>query len=131
MSVRGVSSAVVSALSSDLSGAVFLPWEVPTPAPSRYAVVWVALSGKDRSRYASAQVRDVFTVTVHSVGGDANQCLWVQERVEKLTGKTLTVANRKLWPVEYITGHPPGLDDDGPEPKLFAVSQFDIFSDPA
>lgn len=48
-----------------------------------------------------------------------------------LTGKKLTVAGRNVWPVEYITGQPPSLDDDGTKPLWFTVSQFDIISDPS
>ena len=55
---------------------------------------------------------------------------WVEERVNQLTGKKLTVTGRTVWPVEYITGQPPSLDDDGTKPLWFTVSQFDIISDP-
>lgn len=130
MSSRLVSAAVVSSLSADLPGAVFESYSAVSGA-TRYAVVWVALSSKERPRYTGGQWRDVFTVTVHSVGLSQAQSLWVQERVNKLTGKTLTVSGRKLWPSEYITGTPPDLDDDGPDPLWFTVSQFDIMSDPA
>jgi hypothetical protein len=73
----------------------------------------------------------VFTVTIHSVGASEEECLWVEERVNQLTGKKLTVTGRTVWPVEYITGQPPSLDDDGTKPLWFTVSQFDIISDPA
>lgn len=131
MTVRGVSSAVVAELVKSLPGAVFAPFDVPSPAPQRYAVVWVSMSGRDRPRYSSGQVRDVFTVTVHCVGSDAAQAHWVQEKVNALTGASLTLAGRKLWPVEYVTGQPAALDDDGDSPLVFAVSQFDVMSDPA
>lgn len=131
MTVRGVTSAVVAGLASSLPGAVFAPFDVPSPAPQRYAVVWVSMSGKDRPRYSSGQVRDVYTVTVHCVGSDAAQAHWVQEKVNALTGASLTLAGRKLWPVEYVTGQPTALDDDGDSPLVFAVSQFDIVSDPS
>lgn len=129
MTVRGVSSAVVAELVKSMPNAVFEPYGVPSPAPQRYAVVWVSMSGRDRPRYSSGQVRDVYTVTVHCVGSDAAQAHWVQEKVNALTGKSLTLAGRKLWPVEYVTGQPAALDDDGDTPLVFAVSQFDIVSD--
>jgi hypothetical protein len=131
MTVRGVTSVVVAELVKSLPGAVFAPFDVPSPAPQRYAVVWVSMSGKDRPRYSSGQVRDVYTVTVHCVGSDAAQAHWVQEKVNALTGASLTLAGRKLWPVEYVTGQPAALDDDGDSPLVFAVSQFDVMSDPA
>lgn len=130
MTVRGVSSAVVTELVKSMPNAVFEPYDVPSPAPQRYAVVWVSLSGRDRSRYSSGQVRDVFTVTVHCVGADAGQAHWVQEKVNALTGVTLALSGRKLWPVEFVTSQPAALDDDGDTPLVFAVSQFDIISDP-
>jgi hypothetical protein len=131
MTVRGVTSVVVAELVKSMPGAVFAPFDVPSPAPQRYAVVWVSMSGKDRPRYSSGQVRDVYTVTVHCVGSDAAQAHWVQEKVNALTGASLTLAGRKLWPVEYVTGQPAALDDDGDSPLVFAVSQFDVMSDPA
>lgn len=131
MTVRGVTSAVVAELVKSLPGAVFAPFEVPSPAPQRYAVVWVSLAEKQRTRLTGWQVRDVFTVTVHCVGLDAVQAHWVQERVNALTGETLTLSGRVLWPVEFVTSQPAALDDDGDTPLVFAVSQFDVMSDPA
>ena len=130
MTVRGVSSAVVAELAKSLPGAVFAPFGVPSPAPQRYAVVWVSLVEKQRTRLTGGQVRDVFTVTVHCVGADAVQAHWVQEKVNALTGVTLTVSGRMLWPVEFVTSQPAALDDDGDSPLVFAVSQFDVMSDP-
>ena len=130
MTVRGVSSAVVTELAKSLPGAVFAPFGVPSPAPQRYAVVWVSLVEKQRTRLTGGQVRDVFTVTVHCVGADAAQAHWVQEKVNALTGVTLTVSGRMLWPVEFVTSQPAALDDDGDSPLVFAVSQFDVMSDP-
>lgn len=131
MTLRAVRNAVIAALQGDLSGSVFTSSGVPVPAPARYAVVFVARSRKDRTRYTGPQSRDTFTVTVHCVGADEELALWVQERVDKLTGKRLTVSGAAPWAVEYVTGHPPDLDDDGPSPLWFSVSQFDIVSDPA
>ena len=127
--IRAHRDAVIASLQSDLSGSVFKSYSASDQ--SRYAVVFIARSSKERPRYTGGQSRDVFTVTVHSVGVDEDSALWVQERVDKLTGKTLTVVGRRLWPVEYITGQPPNLDDDGPVPLWFSVSQFDIISDPS
>lgn len=129
MTIRAHRDAVIASLQGDLANSVFKSYSASNK--SRYAVVFVARSRKDRTRYTGPQSRDTFTVTVHSVGVDEDSALWVQERVDKLTGETLTVANRRLWPVEYITGHPPSLDDDGPTPLWFSISQFDIQSDPA
>lgn len=131
--MRAHRAAVIAFYQDDLAGIVFTPSEVTKKAAGlkKYAVVFIAPSQKIRSRYSSIQNRDVFTVTVHSVGSDEDSCLWVQERVDKLTGQALTVAGRSLWPVEYVTGVPPSLDDDGASPLWFSVSQFDIVSDPA
>lgn len=129
MTIRATRDAVIASLGADLPGSVFKSYSASDKA--RYAVVFIARSSKPRTRLTGGQWRDVFTVTVHSVGTDEDQCLWVQERVDKLTGRVLTVAGRRLWPVEYITGRPPDLDDDGPAPLWFSVSQFDIISDPA
>lgn len=129
MTLRAHRDSVIASLESDLSGAVFKSYSAANQA--RYAVVFLARASRERSRYSGPQSRDVFTVTVHSVGTDEDSCLWVQERVDKLTGRGLVVAGRRLWPVEYVTGVPPSLDDDGPKPLWFSVSQFDIVSDPA
>lgn len=128
MTIRAHRSAVIASLEADLPGSVFKSYSAADA--DRYAVVFVALSSKDRPRYTAGQLRDVFTVTVHSVGVDEDSALWVQERVDKLTGRILAVSGRRVWPVEYITGQPPNLDDDGPKPLWFTVSQFDIISDP-
>ena len=126
-------AAVITALQPDLTGSVFKPSEVTKKAAGldRYAVVYISRSGKERARYTGKQTRDRYTVTVHCVGKSEDSALWVQERVDKLTGQVLTVAGRSVWPVEYVTGQPPDLDDDGPDPLWFSVSQFDITSSPA
>lgn len=125
--------AVLAFYSTDLPGAVFKSYDAARKAASvdRYAVVFVARARRDRSRYTGPQSRDTYTVTVHSVGETEDLCLWVQERVDKLTDQTLTVAGRSLWPARYVTGQPPDLDDDGTTPLWFSISQFDITSDPA
>lgn len=128
MSIRAHRDAVIASLEADLPGAVFKSYAAASK--SRYAVVFVARSAKRRPRYLGGQSRDVFTVTIHSVGSDEDLALWVQERVDKLTGRILHVPGRALWPVEYITGQPPNLDDDSTSPLVFTVSQFDIVSDP-
>ena len=129
MTLRAHRDAVVSALEVSLPGAVFTSYAV-SDAPSRYAVVFIRRAAIERARYMGPQSRDLFTVTVHSVGGDEDQALWVQERVDQLTGRVLEVSGRALWPVEYVTGMPPELDDDSTSPLVFTVSQFDIVSDP-
>lgn len=127
--IRAHRDAVIASLEVDLPGAVFKSYSAANK--DRYAVVFVARTSRPRARYTGPQSRDVFTVTVHSVGKDEDLALWVQERVDNLTGRILRVAGREVWPVEYITGRPPTLDDDGPAPLWFSVSQFDITSDPA
>ncbi|MFF8817810.1 hypothetical protein ACF07D_07425 [Leucobacter sp. NPDC015123] len=129
MSDRVHRDAVMAELETRLPGAVFKSYSAATK--DRYAVVFVALSDKPRTRFSGGQWRHVYTVTVHSVGTDEDTCLWVRERVDLLTGKTLEVAGRKLFPVEFVTSRPPDLDDDGPKPLWFAITQFDIISDPA
>ncbi len=116
-------------LSGDLPGAVFTSYSAAKDA-QRYAVVFVAKSAVRRARFSAGQTRDVYTVTIHSVGVNEDLAFWVQERVDRLTGKKLSVPGRSVWPVEYITGRPPALDDDGPQPLWFAITQFDIISDP-
>lgn len=129
MTLRATRDAVIASLEADLAGSVFKSYQASSK--SRYAVVFVRRSSMERSRFMSGQIRDVFTVTVHCVGSDEDSALWVQERVDRLTGRTLSVPGRKLWPVEYITGQPPVLDDSSTTPLVFTVSQFDIISDPA
>ena len=128
MSLRALRDAVMASLDTDLPGSVFKSYTASSG--TRYAVVWISRSRMDRSRYSSMQNRDIFTVTIHSVGVDEDSCLWVQERVDRLTNRVLSVSGRRVWPVEYVTGRPPDLDDDGPAPLWFSVSQFDIISDP-
>jgi len=127
--MRAHRNAFITDLQSRLSGSVFTSYAAADK--SRYAVVFAALSRKERHRYTGPQGRLTFTFTVHSVGASEEQCLWVAERVDQITDKTLTVANRSLWPVEYVTGMPPDLNDDGPSPLWFSISQFDVVSDPA
>lgn len=130
MSIRKHRDAVHAALAERIPGSVFKSYTAAGNS-GRYAVVFIALSKRERSRYVAGQTRKVFTVTVHSVGLDEDLCLWVQDRVDELTGQVLEVEGRSLWPVEYVTGQAPDLDDDAPPPLWVAVSQFDITSDPA
>lgn len=129
--MRAHRNAVIAFLEQSLSGAVFKPSGVPAPAPARYAVVYVARSAKPRTRLTGGQWQDIFTVTVHSVGVDEDSALWVEGHVNGLTGASLTVSGRKVWPAEYVTGVAAGLDDSAPVPLYFAVSQFDIYSNPS
>lgn len=129
MTLRAHRDAVIASLLTGLPSAVFKSYSASDK--EKYAVVFIARSSKPRTRFTGGQWSDVFTVTVHSVGSDEDEALWVQERVDQLTGKILPVAGRKLRPVVYITGQPCQLDDDGPDPLWWAVSQFDIYSDPA
>lgn len=122
--------AVIAELESRLPGSVFRSYSA-AEGLSRYAVVFIGRSGKPRTRYAGGQWRDVYTLTIHSVGEDEDLALWVEERVEPLTGKVLLVPGRKLRPVEYRTGMPADLNDVGPTPLWFTVSQFELISDPA
>lgn len=134
MTLRAHRDAVIASLQTDLPGAVFKSYSAATataPPLDRYAVVFLALTGKERSRYTGPQRRDTFTVTVHCVADNEDSCLWVQERVDLLTDRTLLIPGRNARPVEYITGQPPELDDDGTDPLWFTISQFDIVSDPA
>ncbi len=128
MTIRAHRNAVITSLQGDLANSVFKSYSASNKA--RYAVVFIARSSKPRTRYSGGQWSDVFTVTVHSVGPDEDSALWVQERVDKLTGTTLTVSGREVWPVEYVTGQACQHSDDGPDPLWWAVSQFDIRSDP-
>lgn len=131
--MRAHRDAVIAELETRLPGAVFKSYSAGTddPRPARYAVVFLGRASKPRTRFSGGQWRDVYTVTVHSVGEDENLSFWVEERVAKLTGAKLTVPGRNVWPVQYTTGQPPSLDDDGTKPLWFTVSQFDITSDPA
>ena len=127
--MRAHRNAVIAELETRLAGSVFTSYGAASK--SRYAVVFIGRSAKPRTRFTGGQWRDVFTVTIHSVGASEEECLWVEERVNQLTGAKLTVTGRDVWPVEYITGQPPSLDDDGVKPLWFTVSQFDIISDPS
>ena len=127
--MRAHRNAIIAELETRLPGSVFTSYGAASK--SRYAVVFIGRSAKPRTRFTGGQWRDVFTVTIHSVGASEEECLWVEERVSLLTGKKLTVTGRDVWPVEYITGQPPSLDDDGTKPLWFTVSQFDIISDPS
>ena len=129
MSIRAHRNAIIAELETRLAGSVFTSYGAASKA--RYAVVFIGRSAKPRTRFTGGQWRDVFTVTIHSVGASEEECLWVEERVNLLTGKKLTVTGRDVWPVEYVTGQPPSLDDDGTKPLWFTVSQFDIISDPS
>lgn len=136
MSIRAHRDAVMADLRERLPSAVFRSYEDRDENgnlvvyPKKYAVVFIALSSSPRTRYTGGQTREVFTVTVHSVGVGEDESFWVAERVNKLKGRVLHVPGRSLWPVEYVTGQPPNLDDDSTSPLVFTVSQFDIISDP-
>lgn len=130
MTVRAHRDAVIASLGSDLPGAVFKSYSAVSGSLQRYAVVHIAPSVKQRPRYTGGQSRTVYTATVHSVGLDEDLALWVQERVERLTGRSLAVPGFKLWPVEFVTSRPPELDDGSSVPLWFTVTQFDITSDP-
>lgn len=130
MTVRLHRDAVIASLQQDLPGAVFKSYAAVPGTLQRYSVVFIAPSTKQRPRYMGGQSRTVYTVTVHSVGQDEDLALWVQERAERLTGRVLIVPGFRCWPVEFITGRPPELDDDGTSPLWFTATQFDITSDP-
>lgn len=125
--------AILAFYRADLPGQVFTSYSAAKKAAdvNAYAVVFIARSRKERTRYTGGQTRDTYTVTVHNVGDSEDSCLWVQDLVDKLTDQTLTVTGRTLWPARYVTGQPPDLDDDGTTPLWFSISQFDIISDPA
>lgn len=127
--MRAHRNAFMADLESRLAGSVFSSYSAADQ--SRYAVVFTGLSRRDQHRYSGPQGRSVFTFTVHSVGASEEQALWVAERVNMVTDRVLEVPGRSLWPVEYVTGVPPDLDDDGPSPLWWVVSQFDVVSDPA
>lgn len=131
--IRAHRDALIAFLETRLPGAVFKSYSAAKEGttPRRYAVLFVALSSRAGARYTAGQSRDTYTVTVHCIGDDEDSSLYVAEKVASLTGVTLTVTSRKLQPARYITSQPPDLDDDGPDPLWFAVTQFDIISDPA
>lgn len=133
MTIRAHRDAVIANLEARLPGAVFKSYSAAAKAAGveRYAVVFIGRSSKPRTRFTGGQWRDIYTVTIHSVGEDEELALMAEEKVALLTGAKLTVAGRNVFPVEYITGQPPNLDDDGPRPLWFTVTQFDIHSDPA
>ena len=135
--IRAHRDAVIAELETRLPGAVFKSYSKALGSVdsggkplTRWAVVFMALSSKRRTRFAGGQWQYIFTATVHSVGMDEDLSLWVHERVDALTGKTLVVPGRKLDPAEFITAQPPNLDDDGTTPLWFTITQFDITSDP-
>lgn len=130
MTRRAHRDSVMLSLEPELPRSVFKSYSAASGL-ARYAVVFTALSASRRSRHTSQQVRDIYTVTVHSVGVDEDSCLWVQERVDRLKGRVLEVPGRSLWPAEFVTSHPPDLSDRASKPLWFAISQFDIISDPA
>lgn len=129
MSIRAHRDAVIAELSTRLPGSVFKSYSAASGA--RYAVVFIALSSKPRTRFTGGQWSHIYTVTVHSVGEDEDLALWVHERVDELTDKTITVPNRRVWPARFITSQPPDLNDVGVKPLWFTVTQFDLHSDPA
>lgn len=133
MTQRAHRDAIRAFYETILPGSVFKSYSAAKEGgpPVRYAVVFLALSGKDQARFSAGQTRDTYTLTVHSIGKDEDSCLWVAERVETLTDQVLTVPGRKLQPAKFITAHPPDLDDDGPDPLWSSITQFDIVSDPA
>lgn len=129
--IRAVRDAVIAELDDVLPESVFKSY-MAAEGPSRYAVVFVARTRKVRPRSTSGQVRDVYTVTVHSVGVDEDSALWVQEHVDAaLTDRVLRVPGVKTWAASYVTGRPPSNDDTSDVPMWFTVSQFDIICDPA
>lgn len=128
MTIRKHRDVVKAWLSTDLPGAVFTSYAAANL--ERYAVLFTALTSKTQHRYSMPPGRDVYTFTVHSVGESEDQCLWVQERVVKLANQTLSVPGRALFPLQFIMGRVPELDEGGPAPLWFAVTQFDMISDP-
>jgi len=133
MTIRAHRDAVITALSVSLPGAVFKSYSAAAKdaSVSRYAVLFIARTRRDRTRYTGPQSRDTFTLTVHCVGTTEDEALYVQERVDELTGLKLPVAGRHVHPVEFVTGKPPELDDDSTQPLWYSTSQFDLTSDPA
>lgn len=121
--------AFISELKKTLPDSVFKSYEASDK--NRYAVVWIRLSEKPNTRYSAGQNGDVYTITVHCVGNSEDSALWVQEKVNALTGTKLSVSGRAMHPVEYITGQECQLNEESESPLWWAVSQFDLHSIPA
>lgn len=64
--MRAHRNAVIAELETRLPGSVFTSYGAASKA--KYAVVFIGRSAKPRTRFTGGQWRDVFTVTVHSVG---------------------------------------------------------------
>lgn len=128
--IRAHRDAVLAFYEQHLPGSVFKSYSAATDQ-QRYAVVFVALTSSEQTRFTGEQSRDTYTVTVHSVGADEDAALWVAERVMRLKGVRLTVPERSLKRARFVTSQPPDLSDDGVTPLWFTISQFDLISDPA
>ena len=66
--------------SGPLAGAVFVG-EVAGAAPERYALIFPSSPDRVQSRATGPQSGEVHSFTVHSVGQDPTQTMWVAERV--------------------------------------------------
>ncbi|MBB4072047.1 hypothetical protein [Canibacter oris] len=133
MSIRAHKKAILAFLEQHLPGSVFDSYDAAAAtgvSARRYAVVFIAKTAAAQHRYTSGQTRHTYTVTIHSVGDSIESCQWVQDKTDALTGAVLAVPGRDLHPVRFVTSKLPQLDTDSDKPMFFAVTQFDLVSDP-
>lgn len=111
----------------DLAGIVY-DEKIPTGA-TKYVNVFVNTGFDDDPRFTGPTMRTTFTFTIHSVGGNRRQSLWVAERVrEQLVNFTPTVTNRQCGRLEHPISRPVLADTSSNPPLWYAVDQFDLTS---
>jgi hypothetical protein len=123
-------AAVFAAVEAQIPDAVFEVGEVPTVAPSRYAVVVSSPGDWERVRFTATKAALRTTHTVYCVGDDARAARWVARRVRvALKDVRLTITGRNVFRPDPWISRPVVLERDGLYPLPFAVIQFDIKSE--
>lgn len=98
----------------------------------RWAKVFPPAGWSSQFRMSGLRTAKTFTWTIHSVGLTVEEALWAQERVLlKLENAQLVVEGWRPQRVRHEVSRPMDMDESGPQPLMFIVDQFDLYSEPA
>lgn len=125
-------AAVLERLRSDSELAVVVFEGDVTGDPQRYVNVWHD-TGFLRGRSMVGEHQDVdITFTIHAVGDQRWQAVWVDGRVlALLNGWLPTVAGRRCWRLEPAGSMPVTKDTDVTPAKFLAARRYVLRSTPA
>lgn len=103
-----------------------------TGSPSKYVVVYTSTPRTVSSRYTGSTDESEITYTVHSVGVDTRQAIWVADRVHaQLVDFIPTVPGYSCSRLAHPVNRPIAADTSANPALWYAVDQFDLVTSPA